>query len=375
MRKRMRIMLISVGILGAILLSYQIFKSHMIKKIMAAGVQPQVVSATEVKYAWWQPRIKATASLRAVRGVDVTTEMAGTVRKIHFTPGSEVKESALLVELNIDADVARLHSLEAAAELAKTTYDRDKAQYEIRAVSKAVLDTDAADLKSKQAQVAEQAAMIAKKVIRAPFAGRLGVNYVNPGQYVNPGDKIVTLQTLDPIYIDFYVPQQQLVRLSVGQSVAITTDTYPGQTFLGKITTIDPKVDPATRNVQVEATIANAKHQLLPGMYSTAEVNTGAPKRYLTLPQTAVSYNPYGEIIYIIKQTGKDKKGQPILTVTQNFITVGEARGDQVAILKGLKEGDKVVTAGQMKLKNGSQVIINNAVVPSNNPAPVVTDE
>ena len=340
--------------------------------------QVVAVSAMPVNYEPWLPQMKATGSLRAIRGVDVTTEIAGLVRTIDFTPGTEVKQGTLLVQLNTDADVAQLHALQAAAELASVVFTRDKAQFAIHAVSKATLDNDAADLKNKNAQVDQQAATIAKKILRAPFDGHLGICAVNPGQYVSPGDKVVTLQALNPLYVDFYLPQQALTQLKIAQPVTLTTDTYPGETFTGIITTIDPKVDPATRNVAVEATIDNPKHQLLPGMFGTVEIITGAPKRYLTLPQTAVSYNSYGDIVFIVKQTkqtGKNKKSKPILIVKQSFIVAGPTRGDQVAILSGLKQGDYVVTAGQLKLRNGTHVAINNTVVPSNNPNPHPVNE
>lgn len=368
-------MLICLGILfGGIFIFKGIIK-FLTNRQMAAQSRVVTVSAMKVGYSFWQPRLKATGSLRAIRGVNVTTELAGMVQSIYFKPGAFVTEGTVLVQLNADSDIGLLHSLEANAELAKITYDRDKKQYDIHAISKQQLDTDAANLKSQRAQVEQQAATVAKKTIRAPFSGRMGISAVNPGQYINTGDKIVTLQTLDPIYVDFYVPQQALTELQVGQNVSLSADTFPGKSFHGKITTIDPLVDQSTRNIEVEATISNPKFELTPGMFARVEVSTGEPQRFLTLPQTAVSFNPYGEIIYVIRESGKDKKGKPILTAHQVFVISGETRGDQVAILKGLKEGDMVVTSGQLKLKNGNQVAINNSIVPSNNPHPIVTNE
>jgi membrane fusion protein (multidrug efflux system) len=268
-----------------------------------------------------------------------------------------------------------LHTYQAAADLANTTYERDKKQFEIQAVSQATLDSEAADLRSKRAQVAQQQAIVDKKTIRAPFSGRLGISTVNPGQYINPGDKIVTLQDLNPLYVDFYLPQQELSRIVLGQAVAVTTDTYPGRTVIGKITVVNPKVDPDTRNFQVEATITNPKHELLPGMYATVDVRAGTVQRYLTLPQTAVTYNPYGDTIFIVQEGGPGQDGKPRLIASQSFVTVGPTRGDQVSILTGVKEGDLVVTTGQLKLKNGSAVIINNKVQPANEEAPKPLDQ
>lgn len=376
MKKRMLIMLIGLSILFGGIFAYQLFKAYMMKKYLSQGSSPVVsVSTMKVKTLPWQPHINASGSVRAVKGVDVTTEIAGLVRQIYFTPGAQVNKDDPLIKLNDDTEVAQLNSLLANLEIAKITFERDKAQYAINAVSKQVLDNDAATVRSTQAQVEEQKAVIAKKNIRAPFAGRLGISKVNPGQYLNPGDNVVTLQSLDPIYVDFYLPQQELVDISVGQKVIVKSDSFVGKTFTGKITTISPKIDPATRNIEVEATLSNPTHALLPGMFVTVTIDRGNVKQYLTVPQTAISYNPYGEIAYIINQSGKDENGNPILKATQTFVTVGDTRGDQVAVLKGLKEGQEVVIGGQLKLKNGSQVSINNAILPQNNPAPKPKDE
>jgi len=376
MAKRMTIMLLIVGLLFGGIFAFQAFKAHMIKQFFATSKAPPVtVTAMPAAFQTWQPQINAVGSLRAVRGVDLASEISGIVRTLNFKSGDEVKAGQVLVQLNADADIALLHSLEAAAELARTTYERDKAQYAARAISQATLDAAAADLKSKRAQVAQQQALVDKKTITAPFAGRLGISTVNPGQYLNPGDKIVTLQALDPIYVDFYLPQQQLSSIAIDQAVVVATDSYPGQTFNGKISAISPKVDPSTRNVQVEATLANPKHELLPGMYASLKVDAGAAERFLTLPQTAVTFNPYGESVYLVEPGEKGADGKPTMIARQSFISVGESRGDQIAILKGIKEGDVVVTSGQLKLRNGSAVIINNAVQPSNEPAPKPVDE
>lgn len=376
MKKRMLMMILIVGGLFGLIFFYQGFKSFMIKSSISKNISPAVtVSTMKIQQQSWQPKIKATGSLRSVRGVDVTTEIAGIIRAIQFTPGSTVNKDTSLVRLNDDAEVAQLQALNASLALAKTTFERDQAQYAIQAVSKQIVDNDLGNLKNLEGQVAQQKATIAKKNIQAPFSGKLGISYVNPGQYLNPGDKIVTLQTLDPIYVDFYVPQQNLPQIAKGQLVKLSTDTYPGKIFQGKITTVDPKVDPTTRNIQVEATISNPKQLLLPGMFGTVEVASGKPNHWLTLPKTAISFNPYGEIVFLIKEQGKDKKGKPILIASQTIVTVGDSRGDQIAVLKGLKEGDVVVTSGQLKLRNGSTVIINNSIPVGNNPAPVTIDQ
>ncbi len=372
----MVIMLVSVALLFTCIFGFQLFKRMLINHAMRNNTAPVVtVSAMQVHYQDWQPSLLTYGSLRAVNGVNVTTELAGLVRTIYFKPGAEVKQGDVLVQLNADSDIALLHALEAQEKLSEITYHRDSAQFAIKAISKAVLDADEQNLKNLQAQVAQQAAIVAKKTLVAPFAGRLGISTVNPGQYLNAGDQVVTLQALDPLYADFYVPQQNLVQLRIGSAAKIKTDTYPDKTFDAAITTINPIVDSTTRNVEVEATVENAQSELYPGMFISAKVETGTPQRYLTLPQTAISFNPYGEIAYIVQQKGKDKKGNSILNVLQTFVETGDKRGDQIAVLKGIKEGDTVVTSGQLKLKNGSLIVINNSVVPQDKMAPMVVDE
>ncbi|MBF0330500.1 MAG: efflux RND transporter periplasmic adaptor subunit [Candidatus Omnitrophica bacterium] len=376
MGKRMFGMLIVVGIIFGGIFGYHAFGNYMMKQHFATmKAPPVVVSTVKAGLQLWQPRIKAAGSLRAVQGVDVACEIPGIVEAIYFKSGDDVSAGQVLVDLNAQADVAQLQALQAASELAQTVYDRDRKQFEIQAVSQAVVDADAAELKSRKAQEAQQAALVAKKKIKAAFAGKLGISSVNPGQYLNPGEKIVTLQALDTVYADFYLPQQALARLSIGQDVNVTVDTFPGRVFSGKITAINTKIEQDTRNVQAEATLPNPRHELLPGMFASVEVETGAAKDHLTLPQTAVTFNPYGETVYIVDGSEKDAKGAVIFKARQTFVTVGETRGDQLSVLKGIKEGDVIVSSGQHKLKNGSVVIINDQLQPGNDPAPQPVDQ
>lgn len=373
--KRMIIMLGVVVLLFGGVFGIKILEGRAMKKRMAFQMPPATVTAMKAEYQSWQPQVRAVASLRAVRGVDVTSETSGLVRSVLFKSGDDAKEGQVLVQLNADADAAQLRALEAAADLANTTYERDKKQFEVQAVSQATLDTEAADLRNKRAQVDQQRALVEKKTIRAPFAGRLGISTMNLGQYVNPGDKIVTLQELNPLYVDFHLPQQELARVAPGQMVVITSDTYPGRTFSGKITTVNPKVDPDTRNFEVEARIENPRRELLPGMYAAVEVRAGAAQRYLTLPQTAVTYSPYGDTVFLVEEKGKGPDNKPLQIAKQVFVTVGPTRGDQAAIISGIQEGETVVTSGQMKLKNGSPVMINNSVQPANEEGPKPEDQ
>lgn len=372
MHKRMAMMLSVVFILFGGIFGYKFIKVLMMPH---PAPSPVSVSSTVIRRQEWQSKLRSVGTLRAIHGVDITTELAGMVKKIHLTPGSQVKTGDILLELNTDAEMAHRNSLRAIADLAEMTCKRDKFQLAVQAISQATLDFSKADLRNKKAQLAQQEAIIAKKIIRAPFSGLLGISAVNLGQYINAGDKIITLQSLDPIYVDFFLPQQALSSVKVGQKITLTIDAYPDQKFMGNITSMDPKIDPETRNIQIEATIANPESKLYPGMFGEVEIYTGASQNMLVLPKTAISFNPFGEIAYIIRETGKDKEGKAVLSAKQTFVTVGESRGDEVTVLKGLKEGDQVVTAGQLKLKNGTLVMVNNSVVPDVNPAPHLLDE
>jgi membrane fusion protein (multidrug efflux system) len=377
MVKRMVIMLVAAGLVfGGILVFQLVVKPAMMRKYIPIGViPPQTVSTVKAVTSEWQGSLQAVGTLRAVRGSDIAPEVPGVITAIHFQSSQEVEQGAPLVQLNDEADVARLESLQAAVELAAANYDRDQKQLAIQAVSQAVVDASAANLKSARAQVAEQKALVDKKRIRAPFAGRLGVRAVDLGQYVTAGTKLVTLQSLDPIYVDFFAPQKSLGTVALRQKVTLTADGFPGQKFAGEVSSIDPKVDLATRNVLVRATVRNPKRTLLPGMFATVTIDYGEPQRRITLPQTAVTYNPYGDTVFVVQeQPGVD--GKPTsLVAQQKFVTTGPTRGDQVAILSGINEGDTVVSAGQIKLRTGVPVIINNEIQPANEPAPRPKDQ
>jgi membrane fusion protein (multidrug efflux system) len=373
----MTIMLVIVGILFGAIFGWKAFVGIMSKRYFAEMSSPTVtVSAMTAKESLWEPTIKSVGSLRARVGVSVTTELAGMVQAIYFKPGSTVKKGEILVQLNADAELGHLHSLQAQVELAKITYQRDKAQYKVHAVSKQTVDADEWTLKNLQAQVSQQKATTDKKTIRAPFDGSLGINNVSPGQYLNVGDTVTTLQALDPIYADFYFPQQALAKLKLGQKVETISDTFPKRTFSGHITTIQPLVDTNTRNVLIEATLSNQDSLLIPGMFVHGTVNLEEQKKYITLPQTAISFNSYGDMVYLIQET--DEKGEnnkSVLIAKQVFVTLGDTRGDQVAIIKGVKPGDRVVTSGQLKLKNGSKVVVNNSIQPINKADPKVIEK
>ena len=376
MGKRMLIMLVVTGVVFGGLFGYHAIGNYMMNKYFSSRQVPPVTVATgKVRVDHWQPDIRAVGDIRAARGVDIAAEVSGIVAEVRFTSGMEVKEGDVLLKMNTDADQAQLDALNAAAGLAETVYERDRKQLEAQAISQAVVDNDAAELKSRRAQVAQQEAMVAKKIIRAPFSGKVGISAVNAGQYLNPGEKIVPLQALDPARVDFFLPQQELSRVSAGQEVIVTVDAYPGRAFPGVIAAVNAQVEKNSRNILLEATVVNPDKLLLPGMYATVNVQAGAAVRYLTIPQAAVAFNPYGETVYVVESGENDAEGKPVLKARQTFITTGETRGDMVAVLTGLKEADVIVTAGQHKLRNGSVILVNDQVQPGTDVAPHPVDQ
>lgn len=374
--KRMVIMLASVGVVLGLIFGFGVFKGVMIKRFFASqGAPPQAVSTMRAGLEPWQPQITAVGSLKAVKGADLSLEVPGIVDEILFTSGDEVKAGAVLLRLRAEDETARLQALEATAQLAATTFERNRKQLELKAISQAALDVSAADLKSARAAVEQQRAVLSKKILRAPFSGKLGVRNVDEGQYLNPGTAIVTLQALDPIYADFYLPPLQVNRIAVGQKTLVKLDNEDMQGVAGEIAAINPKVEASSRNVLVRATLQNKSQRLLPGTSVVVDIDTGAPSRYITLPQTAITYNPYGDTVYIAVEDGKDDKGNPKYKARQTFVVTGPTRGDQVAVLEGIKVGDRVITAGGQKLQNDTPLVINDAVQPTNDPDPRPIDK
>jgi membrane fusion protein (multidrug efflux system) len=376
MIKPIVIMLVIVAVLMGAIAAWHLFVGKMIRQGMAKGASaPAVVATVAAATTLWQAHTRAVGGLRAVRGADLGAQASGVVDQISFESGNEVQKGAVLLRLRPNDDPAKLAQLEATAVLAGQTLKRDREQLAAQAISQATVDSDVANLKTSQAQVAQQAALIEEKIVRAPFAGRLGIRLIDEGQYLSAGTSIVTLQALDPIFIDFYLPQQELANLKSGEAVTANVDAYPGVSFPGVIASINSKVDTASRNVQIRGSFANADRRLVPGMYATVEIDSGAAQSLVTLPQAAISYNPYGDVVYVVEKKPAEEHGEPQLIAQQRFVKLGPTRGDQVAIESGLSVGDVVVTAGQMKLHNGSVVVVNNAVQPSDNPAPTPRNE
>lgn len=373
--KRMILMLLIAGAMVGGVVWFQHFRNTMIaQSIRASANPPQSVSTAVARESLWQPTVEALGSLSASQQALLSAEVGGLVTAIHFDSGQRVRAGQPLVELNRAPLVAQLAQLEAQAALAGTNLQRDEAQLKVQAVSQSVVDADRATLKSAEAQVAAQRALIAQKTILAPFSGQLGIRQVNLGQYLAAGAAVVTLQRLDPMEIDFTVPQGQIELVRVGMKAQVETSAVPGQTFSAAVTAIEPQVDTATRNLKVRARVPNPRGTLLPGVFATVRLTRGQPEQYVTLPNAAVAYNPYGATVFIVRDDGKGPDGKPRLTVQQRFVTTGLTRGDQVAILKGVRAGETVVTGGQLKLRNGSPVVVNNRVQPSDNPNPQVSN-
>ena len=393
-------MLIMIGAVLALIAVIAGIKVLLVMRMLSAmkPPPPAVVTTAKTSYQEWQPELRAVGTLRAARGADLALDVAGLVARVNVRSGEDVKSGQLLLELVATDDVANLHQLEAQAALSQVTYERTKKEIAVHVIAQADYDQAAADLKVKQAAVAQQQAIIAKKQLRAPFAGRAGIVTINPGSYLNSGAVIVTLQELDPVYVDFFVPQKDLAQAQVGRKASLTLDAFPGRTFVGTVNAVSPKIDTDTRNVQVEARVPNPDRVLSPGMFVNVAVDAGSQQRYLTLPQTAIIYNPYGETVYVVRTKSQfdaeqaaaaAKDADPVIkqpapkppakgaqlspdaqVVEQTFVSTGPTRGDQVAILSGLDPGIEVVTSGQIKLKNGAPVRIDNSVRPADNPHP-----
>jgi membrane fusion protein (multidrug efflux system) len=319
---------------------------------MAAMMPPTTVTAAPVMSGTWGESLSAPGSLEAVQGVTVAAETPGKVVKIAFEPGSAVQAGDLLVQLDTTT-------------LARANLERAKELWERNAIAKSEFDAAEAQAKQGLAQADGIRTVIAKKTIRAPFAGRLGLRLVNLGQILREGDNITTLQTLDPIYVNFSLPQQQLAQLARGTAVRITSDATPGQIFTGQINAVSPEVDVATRNIRVQATIANAAETLRPGMYATVEVVLPTQASVLTIPVTAILYAPYGDSVFVIDQQKDEKSGKTTQVLRQQFIRIGGARGDFINVVDGLKAGDLVVTSGVFKLRPGTSVVVDNTLAPN----------
>jgi len=364
-------LLVVVGILVGV-------KAGQIVTMVRAGESfvppPEAVTAAKVETTEWEATRAAIGSLVAVRGVTLGAELPGLVREIAFESGASVKRGAALVKLDTSAEEAQLAAAVADASLARLNLERTRKLRQSDAIAEA--DLDAAEARSKQADatVANLRATIAKKTVRAPFDGRVSIRQVELGQIVSPGTPIASLQAVDPIYADFWLPQQALAELKPGQRARMRIDTFPEAGWDGDVTTINPEVDPVTRNVRVRATFPNRDGRLRPGMFANVEILSSEKRPVLTIPATAVIFAPYGDSVFAIEEQ-KDAAGKTITVVRQKFVRTGERRGDLVAVASGLEAGQPVVTSGAFKLRNGAAVAVNDALAPKAQLGPKPTED
>jgi len=352
-------------------------KALQISALIAMGKTmvppPEAVTTAEVHEETWRPSLNAVGSFAAVQGLTLGSEASGTVSRINFESGAEVAAGTVLVELDTSVEQAQLASAQANAELARLNGVRANSLREQNTNSQAELDAVVAQGKQASAEVRNIQAVIAKRRVTAPFAGRVGIRQVNLGQFLAVGTPIVSLQSLDPIYVNFSLPQQNLSQLSEGLGARVTTDVYPGREFNGQVTAINPDLDATTRSVKLQLTLANPSGLLRPGMFGSVSVDLPVTDKVLTIPATSVLYAPYGDTVFVVED-GKDAAGVPQKTVRQQFVRLGMTRGDFVAVISGLKLGDTIVSAGVFKLRNGVAISVDNSLAPDARLAPTPTD-
>jgi membrane fusion protein (multidrug efflux system) len=341
-------------------------KTLQIMKMKSAPmmIPPATVSSAPVKEEDWPPVLSAVGTVSAVQGATVSAELGGIVAEIKFPNGGVAKQGDVLVKLDASSEEAQLHTAEADLELARADLQRSRDLAARKVISKAELDSAESKFKQREGTVDNMRAMITKKEVRAPFAGQLGIRQVNVGQMINAGQQVVSLQALEPVFVDFALPQQYLAKLSQGLDVHVQTDAIPGREFSGKLTALNSSIDPVTRNVGLQATLENRDHALRPGTFAKVEVVLPEKHKALVVPGTAVSYAPYGDSVFVIEKKKDPKTGKESQTIRQQFVRVGEARGDFVAINTGLKAGEVIVSTGVFKLRNGMAVTINNDLAP-----------
>lgn len=367
------------GVLGLLLLFVvlALIKVMQIRKMMAMPMvmPPTTVSSVQVKQEDWPPVLSSIGTISAVQGATVSAELAGTVAEVKFENGGLAKKGDVLMRLDASSEEAQMKSAEADLELARNDLSRARDLARRNVVSKAELDAAESKFKQKEGVVNNMRSMISKKEVLAPFDGQLGIRQVNVGQMITAGQQVVSLQALDPLYVDFALPQQELPKLTSGLEVRVHTDVVAGREFPGKLTAVNSAIDPVTRNVTVQATIENKDHALRPGMFAKIDVLLPEKEKTMVVPGTAVSYAPYGDSVYVIEKKKDEKTGKESQVLRQQFVRVGEARGDFVSITKGLEDGQQIVSTGVFKLRNGMPVVINNDLAPKPqlNPKPADT--
>ena len=351
----------------------QIMGFVQLAKSGAFAPPPTAVTTTVAEKTQWQPTLETIGTVVAINGVTISTDLAGIVCKLAFDSGCQVKAGDLLVQLNTDQEQAQLAQAEAQRDWTQITLTRNQDLLVKRTVSQSDFDSATAQFHQAQATVDQYKAVIARKTLRAPFAGIVGIRQVNLGQYLNTGDPVVTLQSFDPIYVNFSLPQQNLSQITVGQAVEITVDAYGDKLFKGRLTAINSLVDQNSRNVQIQATLPNSDTQLRPGMYAKVKVVLPETQEVVAIPTSSIHYAPYGDSVFIVSDL-KSQDGKTYKGVTEQFVKLGQSKGDLTAIVSGLKPGDEVVTSGVFRLRSGGAIIVNNKTTPGNDTSPKPTD-
>jgi membrane fusion protein, multidrug efflux system len=370
-------LLLTLVLIAAVLGGLGFVKYRQVEAAIAMGASfqlpPTAVTTVVAQRETWPSTITVIGTAAAVQGVTVSADLPGTIDKIHFDSGQWVKEGDILVELDTRQEKAQLANMEAQRDLAKINYGRAQELVKAGVISKSDFDTSTSQQKATEAQVNDIKAQIARKTIHAPFSGVLGIRQVSLGQYLAAGQAIVSLQSVDPIYVNFGVPQQNTAEMKQGRVVRVTKDELPGVVFTGKITALDSTINEQTRNIQVQATLPNKGGKLRPGMYMQVELPLGQPRQIVPLPASAINYAPYGDSVYVVTQM-KDAKGNSYRGVRQQVVKVEGSRGDQVAVTSGINPGDEIVSSGVFRLRNGAPVLVNNTVKPDNSPTPKPED-
>jgi len=363
----------TLGVMLVILASLSFVKFKQIQTAIAQGAAfqppPEAVTTIVAMQEQWPATLSAIGTLAAVQGVTVSADLPGIVERVQFESGQAVRAGQVLAVLDTRQEQAQLAAIESQRELARLTFDRVQGLLNERVISRAEFDRATADYRQNDAKVGEVQAVVQRKTIRAPFTGILGIRQVNVGQYLSGGAALVTLQSLNPIYVNFGVPQQSVGQIPVGRTVHVHANDAAGAGLTGRVSAIDSLVDQATRNITVQATLANPDGKLRPGMFVQTEVTLGPSQAVLALPASAISYAPFGDSVFVVAEI-KDDAGRTYKGVRQQFVKLGPSRGDQIAVLSGIKPGDEVVTSGVFKLRNGAAIQINNTVRPANSPAP-----
>jgi membrane fusion protein (multidrug efflux system) len=371
MAKRMIIML---ALMAALVGGLGFLKYRQVESAIAAGASfqmpPTSVTTVTAKRETWPATLSVIGTAAAIQGVTVSADLPGTVDKIHFESGEPVHEGDILVELDTRQEKAQLANMEAQRDLARVQYGRSEQLVQAGVISKSEFDNAAAQQKATEAQVGDIKAAIARKTIHAPFSGVLGIRQISLGQYLAAGQAIVSLESINPIYVNFGVPQQDTPKMKIGRALHVTSTDLPGEAFGGKITALDSVINEQTRNIQIQATVPNQGGKLRPGMYVQVELPLGEARDVIPLPASAINYAPYGDSVYVVTDMKDEKTGKAYRGVRQQIVKIEGSRGDQVAVTSGLNPGDEIVSAGVFRLHNAAPVEINNTVKPSNSPKP-----